>query len=592
MAKFTSEDISKLAERLKGAKNRNHPAHFLVGAGCSISAGIPTAKELIEKIHADYPKHCETLGQDKRHIYGACMNLLTTNERRDLIRPYLEEAKINWGTIALAQLIAEGFVERVLTVNFDLVLENACGLLGLQPAIYDFGVAPANDPAMVVEPAVIHLHGQSYGLILLNTDDETKKHQKKLQPILIDTLRKAPLVVIGYSGSADGISQNLLDEFEGREPIYWVGHNEELPEHLVGFRKKEHFHFMGGTDFDRFMIELAQSLGCWPPHLFADPVGHLLNSLKPVVNYPIVDSDSSIDLLRHLRQKLEAWRGEESQQDSLQRLYMKGDYAAATAAFLSRPDPDSVPDEDREMAYWSFVGWGDALADRARRASGEKALQLFTQAGERYAAALRIKPDHHEALYNWGNALTSQARREDRKEEASRLFAEAKEKYAASLAIKPDKHEALNNWGNVLGDEAKRTADKGEASRLFAEAEEKYAASLAILPKKHNALDNWGSLLMEQAKRVGGEEASRLFASAAEKLGLAKKIDPTRSYNLACLAALLGDSEQCRQHLQSADRHHSLPNVEHLASDPDIDSVRNQSWFKELLDRQRKKTAS
>ena len=160
---------------------------------------------MIKKIHEDYRAECEALSEAKRDSDGACMARLAINERRDLIRPYLSAAKVNWGMIALAQLIAEGFVERVLTVNFDLVLENACGLLGLQPAVYDFGVAAR--PAMIVSPAIVHLHGQSYGLVLLNTEDETQKHRKKLQPILVDTLRNAPLVVIGYSGSADGIGQ-------------------------------------------------------------------------------------------------------------------------------------------------------------------------------------------------------------------------------------------------------------------------------------------------------------------------------------------------------------------------------------------------
>lgn len=139
MAKYTSEDIRKIAERLKSAQGRERAAHFLIGAGCSISAGIPSAADLIKRIHKDYPAHCADLAPNKRNSYGACMALLSLNERRDLIKPYLENAKINWGTIALAQLIVKGFVSRVLTVNFDLVLENACGLLGLQPAVYCSG---------------------------------------------------------------------------------------------------------------------------------------------------------------------------------------------------------------------------------------------------------------------------------------------------------------------------------------------------------------------------------------------------------------------------------------------------------------------
>jgi hypothetical protein len=300
MAKFTSDDVLGIAERLRQAKDRGHPAHFLIGAGCSISAAIPSANDLVKKIHEKYPKASAKLSDEERLQYGICMGVLARGERRDLIRPYLEKAKINWGTIALAQFIGKGFVERVLSLNFDLVLENACGLLGLQPAVYDFGVSPASDPRKIVSPAIIHLHGQSYGLVLLNSADETKKHQEKLRPILSDTLNNAPLVVIGYSGSADGISQNLVDEFDGSESLYWVGYADELASHLRGFLKKTQFYFFGGADFDRFMIELAQSLGCWPPNLFANPLGHLLDQLSPVVAYPVMDSESAIDLLRDL----------------------------------------------------------------------------------------------------------------------------------------------------------------------------------------------------------------------------------------------------------------------------------------------------
>ena len=65
--------------------------------------------------------------------------------------------------------------------------------------------------------------------------------------------------------------------------------------------------------------------------------------------------------------------------------------------------------------------------------------------------------------------------------DADKLFAEAGEKYAAALKIKPDYHEALNNWGNILGDLA-TTKTGVDADKLFAEAGEKYAAALKIKP--------------------------------------------------------------------------------------------------------------
>src|ERR1043165_2080993 len=181
MAPYSPDDIQKIAEKLKHARNRDRSAHFLLGAGCSITAGIPSANDLVKQIHALFAKQVSELNETDRQSYGPCMALLSINERRELIKPYLDKAKINWGHIALAQLIERGFVSRILSVNFDLVLESAAGLLALQPAVYDFGVAPASDPALVVSPAILHLHGQSYGLVLLNTDEETRKHREKLR---------------------------------------------------------------------------------------------------------------------------------------------------------------------------------------------------------------------------------------------------------------------------------------------------------------------------------------------------------------------------------------------------------------------------
>jgi tetratricopeptide (TPR) repeat protein len=591
MAKFTSAEVRKVSQRLKRARDRDHPAHFLIGAGCSISAGIPSATDLIKTIHAEYADECASLDKDSLHSYGACMALLSINERRDLIRPYLENAKVNWGTIALAQLIVEGFVERVLTVNFDLVLENACGLLGLQPAVYDFGVAPANDPAMVVSPAIVHLHGQSYGLVLLNTDEETQKHREKLQPILVDSLRSAPLLVIGYSGSADGIFQTLLKEFEGREPFYWVSYDEEPASHIHPFAARNHFQFIGGADFDRFMIELAQSLGCWPPDLFTNPLGHLLDELSPVVPYPTMDSEGAIDLLRELRCKLESLMKRSNEQDqpalSLQQLYMKGDFEGAATLFSSRLSQGELSKVERDIAYSSFNSWGLSLQRRAKRATTEVALRLFEEAADKYRAALAIKPDGLEALHNWGLAQEEQSKLVN-KTQAAQLLAEAEKNYRSVLAIKPDDHLALEGLGSIFLNQS-RSANDEEAIALLLKADEKFNAALAIKADLPSTLDNWSASLLEQAKRAKGKKATRLLAEAEKKMKAAMRLDPAKTYNMACLAALRRDESKCHENLSKAEQSGTLPHVEVVSADPDLDFVSDKLWFRELMDRLRSK---
>jgi len=160
MTHYSSQEIDEIVDTLRRAKDRSKPAHILFGGGCSKSAGIPLAPELVTEIHELYPARCQKLADADRKKYGACMKLLSPNERRDLLAPYLTKARINWAHIALAQFMKEQFIERALTVNFDNLLARACGLLSLYPAIYDFGSAPTAEVSLIVSPAILHLHGQ------------------------------------------------------------------------------------------------------------------------------------------------------------------------------------------------------------------------------------------------------------------------------------------------------------------------------------------------------------------------------------------------------------------------------------------------
>ena len=66
--------------------------------------------------------------------------------------------------------------------------------------------------------------------------------------------------------------------------------------------------------------------------------------------------------------------------------------------------------------------------------------------------------------------------------ESDRLSAAAAEKYAAALKIKPDKHETLINWASLLIQRTHRVSDPVDRERLLAEAEEKCRAALKLNP--------------------------------------------------------------------------------------------------------------
>ena len=171
-----------------------------------------------------------------------------------------------------------------------------------------------------------------------------------------------------------------------------------------------------------------------------------------------------------------------------------------------------------------LLRWGNLLAEHANTKASNEADRLFINACEKYEAALKIKPDNHDALNNWGNALCEQAKQKSGPE-ANQLFLLAVDKYRAALKIKPDKHNTLNNWGSALCEQAKQKSGPA-ADQLFLLAGKKYQAALKIKPDKHDALYNWGAALYQQAKRKSGPEADQLFLMAREKYEVSLKIKP------------------------------------------------------------------
>lgn len=230
--------------------------------------------------------------------------------------------------------------------------------------------------------------------------------------------------------------------------------------------------------------------------------------------------------------------------------------------------------------YQALYNWGISLSDWAKTEQGAQADTLFAQAGEKYQQALAIKPDDHKAFNNWGNALSDWATTQQGAK-ADALFAQAGEKYKQAFAIKPDYHQALNNWGIALSDWAK-TQQGALADALFAQAGEKYQQALAIKPDYHQVLSNWGATLSDRAKTQQGAQAEALFAQAGEKCQQALAIKPDDNnalYNLACLTGLHGDvvgTVQALKQWQAADPD---ANQAKLDVDTDFDRVRDAPEF-------------
>ena len=154
---------------------------------------------------------------------------LSIGQRRDLIADYVDKAKINWAHLGVAQLMKHGFIDRILTTNFDLLVVRACALVGIFPAIDDFAASQLFKPADIPNRAVFYLHGQYTGFVLMNTEQECTNHARLLAPVFEDAGRGRVWIVVGYSGENDPVFDHLAKVPRFDYNLYWVGFGDSEP---------------------------------------------------------------------------------------------------------------------------------------------------------------------------------------------------------------------------------------------------------------------------------------------------------------------------------------------------------------------------
>ncbi len=292
--------IEDVLETLTNCKANNRNCSLLIGAGCSLSAGIPLARGFVEEIKKSYS---QDYNRSKNKTYPYCMAELSPGWRHEMIAEYVDKAKLNWAHIGIAQLIAEGYVDRVLTTNFDPLVSRACARVGEFPAIYDFAASQVFKPAFVPKQAIFHLHGQRSGFVALHTPEEVRKHSKLLKPVFTDAGEGRMWIVAGYSGENDPVLNHLAKVPHFEYCLYWVDILEEPRDDLRQklFRQGKHAFYVGSQDADDFFVELTQKLNIFPPSYVGQPFSHLDQQLSTLTPYSLPGEKAKRDIAASAR---------------------------------------------------------------------------------------------------------------------------------------------------------------------------------------------------------------------------------------------------------------------------------------------------
>jgi tetratricopeptide (TPR) repeat protein len=528
VASFADKErgVADVAETLRNARRRHRGCTLLVGAGCSVSAGIPTARDMATEAETLYSRACSRV-QDKD--YPHIMAALSPDERHEIVARYVDSAKVNWAHLCIAQLVGEGYVDRILTTNFDPLVIRAAALLGPLPAVYDLASSRI-DAERIQSPALVYLHGQRSGFVTLHTSDQLRRHAQNVRPVINEAGTTRPWIVIGYSGTNDGVFDGLLGLRGFHSSLYWVLHDREEPSAQVKTRllgTRDYAFWVGGFDADSFFVSLLRELECFPPQFIGRPFTYLLDLIQTLAPYaPLGQTapDFTAGTRDVIGQAVEAFEfGREADDNrAAQDLLFAGKLDDLNRFAQSR----RVPSENvKETQAWGYVLAGDAVVKETLKGPGQRYNGASELAGEMYAKAVALRPDFYQAYYNWANALASLA---DSRSGAAAdgLFRKAYAKYRRALSLEPTNTAILDAWGAALARQAKKKTGS-QASRLFTQACAKYEQAAVKKPDDHGAFYNWGAALLGKAQLKSGAASDGLFKLACAKYERALAIKPS-----------------------------------------------------------------
>lgn len=289
---------------------------FLIGAGFSVTAGVSSVEHLVLSLQEfknnrnknwfDIFDECKSKSLEEGNVkfdeitdfYFSLIEevLPLPQSRHDFITAAIQWAssrkvQINIESILLATLLMAGtggpypktgsgqskewlarsFAKHVFTTNFDEVM----------PTTFYFGNQPveiidrATNVNLLAEyPTLIYLHGRHLHFKMRNTQSELhsgkEEDERDLMVQFRDVLRNTGLIVIGYAGANDKVSEAILDAIDDPESLpyglWWCSYKEEensIHDNLLNSIRNNDRSFVleQGKDAEQVMRSLAKGLG-------------------------------------------------------------------------------------------------------------------------------------------------------------------------------------------------------------------------------------------------------------------------------------------------------------------------------------------
>ena len=272
-------EVEEFVRRLKNLLEEKEDSKFVffIGAGCSVSSGIPAAGPLIKswlprlkRLKTGDERNYEEWAKGKylnyeedkaAQFYGRVIEDLffTVDERQGEIERLTEGKDPGFGYAILAQLMTHPSCGHhcnvILTVNFDDLIADAQYLYTHKKPLVIYHDTLAGFVRVTrTRPLVIKVHGDAR-LEPKNIERETEELSEDVKKVLRALLSEMGLIFIGYGGNDEGLATIFKELPTSALPwgIYWI--NERIPEgEMRKWLQEREAIWVKHKDFDELML--------------------------------------------------------------------------------------------------------------------------------------------------------------------------------------------------------------------------------------------------------------------------------------------------------------------------------------------------
>lgn len=271
MNSYYINNIINHIQNVKKGRRTKRGICFLIGAGADISSGGVPFRELkilfLQQNGIQIPSNISEKELDA--CFENQVDLLSQDGRCETLDKIMREHKNPSEGYLLMVLLAQlGYIDAIITTNFDYLLEETQEVLNLKPfTIYAPGKAIPDESVQkprIISPTYLKMHGDLlHGIVthLTTSEIKGKPYGDTFITLFREIIYNCTVVVVGYGGYDNLITDIFSSMINNLDDVYWCNTKEPNKDsQLVKILDENKKLYYVNISFDKLFEDLAKEL--------------------------------------------------------------------------------------------------------------------------------------------------------------------------------------------------------------------------------------------------------------------------------------------------------------------------------------------